>query len=142
MTKFRQGIIAVIRNGQGEILLCERSDHRGSWQFPQGGIEAGETPEDAFFRELREEIGNDRCRILLVAEKTTTYRWPRSNDDRVGQEHTWFLAEFAAGEKPDLARGDGCFMSWKWEAPGNALALMVEWKRPAFQQGLENLGLL
>ncbi len=143
MEKFRRGIVAVLRNERGEILLCERSDHHGSWQFPQGGIETGERPEDAFFRELREELGNGNCRILQTAPRPTRYRWPQKGRDGVsGQEQTWFLGEFLDGESPNLEGSDQCFRAYRWVKPAEALALIVHWKQPSFRAGLEMLGVL
>ncbi len=55
--ELRWGIIAVIIDESGKVLLFERSDRLDSWQFPQGGIKSGETPEQALFRELEEEVG-------------------------------------------------------------------------------------
>jgi putative (di)nucleoside polyphosphate hydrolase len=142
MEEYRRGVVAVLCNAENEILLCERSDHPGVWQFPQGGIESGEEPEQAFFRELREEIGNDRCTILKIATKTTKYRWPKSNDHRVGQEHIWILAAFGPSQEPNLARGDGSFRAYCWVRPEAAPALSIDWKRPAMEEGLRNLGLI
>lgn len=143
MERFRKGIVAVIRNGEGKVLIGERSDYPGTWQFPQGGIEPGETPKDAFYRELREEIGNDGCRILLQAEKTTTYRWSEpGREGKVGQEHFWFLAEFEPGNEPNLSKSDGCFSTWKWEEPGAVIPLLFDIKREPFREGLRMLGLL
>jgi len=141
--QYRAGIVAVIRNSQGHVLIFERSDFAGSWQFPQGGIEPGESARDAFFRELREEIGCDRCRILLEAAGSTRYRWREpGRNGQVGQEHFWFLAELDPGAEPDLGNSDGCFRAWKWGAPGELLALLFPDKRAAFGEGLRMLGLL
>lgn len=143
MEKFRRGIVAVLRNEHGEILLCERSDHPGSWQFPQGGIEAGEKPEDAFFRELREELGNGNCKILKTGPRAIRYRWPQKGRDGVsGQEQTWILGEFEAGHEPQLEKSDHCFRAWKWMPPAQGFALIVGWKQPSFREGLEMLGVL
>ena len=49
---YRENVAAILRNRRGEILVCERLDHAGAWQFPQGGIDAGETPEQALVREV------------------------------------------------------------------------------------------
>ncbi len=140
--KFRPGIVAVIREASGLVLLCERADFPGSWQFPQGGLEPGETPRDALFRELKEEIGENRCRILLEAATTTKYRWKAPGAHGVGQEHYWFLVEFEEGAKPNLPSSDGSFRSWKWAAPAELIPLLFPEKRAAFCEGLKNLGLL
>ncbi|GIL16933.1 MAG: hypothetical protein BroJett040_06840 [Oligoflexia bacterium] len=122
MERFRRGIVAVLINEIGQVLLCERSDSFNSWQFPQGGIEPGESDTEAFFRETTEELGNGNCEILRVGEHTTIYRWPESGVEYVGQEQTWFLARFRKGALPCLEKSDGCFRSWRWEDPSKVLA--------------------
>jgi putative (di)nucleoside polyphosphate hydrolase len=54
--KYRLNVAAILRNGAGKILLGERVDRSGAWQFPQGGVDEGETLAEALIRELREEI--------------------------------------------------------------------------------------
>src|SRR5207237_1000913 len=52
---YRHGVVAVVRNPDGLLLIGERSDLPGTWQFPQGGRMPGETPEETLARELTEE---------------------------------------------------------------------------------------
>ena len=59
---FRAGVVAVVRRSDGQVMAFERADAPGAWQLPQGGIESGETPEQAAWRELREETGPDEPR--------------------------------------------------------------------------------
>jgi putative (di)nucleoside polyphosphate hydrolase len=143
MQKYRKGIVAVLRNSEGRILLCERSDIPGAWQFPQGGIEKGEEPHDAFYREVEEELGNGNCKIVMVGAGTTRYEWPRpkKKNDRIGQEHTWFLAEFKKGEEPDLKKSDHCFRRFEWVAVNQILSRVVDWKHASYKAGLVLLGL-
>ena len=55
--KLRANVAAILRNREGKILICERIQIWNAWQFPQGGVDDGETLEQALTRELREEIG-------------------------------------------------------------------------------------
>lgn len=138
---FRKGIVAVLRNARGEVLLAERSDLAGAWQFPQGGIEAGETPAQAFLREVKEELGTGDCRILLEGSVWARYRWPVPGRDGVlGQEQRWILGELTQGA-PDLALSDGCFRAWRYASVSDALALVVDFKLDAYRRGLRSLGL-
>ncbi|MDB6076491.1 MAG: nudix box signature [Akkermansiaceae bacterium] len=57
MVKFRPNVAALIVKKTGELLICERYTIPGAWQFPQGGVDAGESDEEALFREVREEVG-------------------------------------------------------------------------------------
>ncbi|MFM8650631.1 MAG: NUDIX domain-containing protein, partial [Actinomycetota bacterium] len=65
---FRAGVAMIVRRGDGQLLAFERRDSPGSWQLPQGGIDAGETPTDAAWRELHEETGLDINSVRLVGE--------------------------------------------------------------------------
>src|SRR5438067_8221410 len=55
--RYRLNVAAILQNREGKILVCERADATGAWQFPQGGVDEGETLEAALARELVEEIG-------------------------------------------------------------------------------------
>ncbi len=57
MPKFRPNVAAIIINKEGEILVCERKNDRGAWQFPQGGVDGEETELEALEREVMEEVG-------------------------------------------------------------------------------------
>lgn len=144
LRKFRQGITAVVIDDQGRVLLGERSDHLGSWQFPQGGIERGESPEQACLRELEEELGAARCEILKRGSRTTNYVWPEGSrrGKYAGQEMTWFLCRLKLGVQPDLENSDHCFRAVRWDSIDNAVKLIVDWKRPTYVEGLSMLGLL
>lgn len=140
--RFRKGIVAVLQNARGLVLLGERSDHPGAWQFPQGGIEKGETAEQAFHREVREEIGVSECRVIRAGARDTQYRWPTPGSDGVhGQEQRWFLGEIA-GAGPNLALSDHCFRATEWVSVEEALKRIVNWKRPSYEDGLKSIGLL
>src|SRR5687767_13981343 len=52
---FRAGVVAVVRRADGRVLAFERADLPGQWQLPQGGLDRGESPEQAAWRELEEE---------------------------------------------------------------------------------------
>ena len=145
--RFRQGVVAVIAGAKGtaeeaKVLLFERKDHPNSWQFPQGGIEGQETPEQALLRELMEEIGTHQVQILLKAPQTTFYRWRKKESRFVGQEHHWFLCQFIDGATPLLEKADHSFLSYKWVSPEDVLHQTVEWKRQSICLGLQYLKLI
>jgi putative (di)nucleoside polyphosphate hydrolase len=142
----RPGVVAVFTNKLGQVLLFERTDRPGIWQFPQGGVEEGETFEDALTREVREEVGILGFKVLRKSEETTNYLWPpatlmKKKNHYVGQEHTWFLVELDS-PGPVLEAGDGSFTRFEWVSADQALERNLEWKRPSMSAGLRHLGLL
>ena len=144
---FRQGVVAVIKGASGSthessLLLFERKDHPDSWQFPQGGIERTESPEEALYRELLEEIGTNNVKILTKAPKTTFYRWRKKESRYVGQEHHWFLCQLESGAEPLLHQADHSFRSYKWVSPDDVIPQTVEWKRQSISMGLQYLNLI
>ena len=80
---FRAGVVAVVRRADGQVMAFERADAPGAWQLPQGGIEPGETPEQAVWRELWEETGLGPRDVRLVEQPPhwTIYEWPRGHAD-------------------------------------------------------------
>ena len=122
--KYRSNVAAILRNAKGEILICERLGVPGAWQFPQGGISAGESPEQALYRELHEEIGltEDAVQVLASTKGWLRYRLPRRfiRDEHkpvcIGQKQKWFLlrlltddesVQLDLNEKPE-------FDHWQW----------------------------
>lgn len=94
--RFRPNVAAVVRNREGLLLVCERSDFPGCWQFPQGGVNEGETPEAALRRELEEEVSL-RPEHYVIRDKRGPYRYRFPDGVKKkgydGQEQTYFLAD-------------------------------------------------
>jgi putative (di)nucleoside polyphosphate hydrolase len=93
---FRAGVGLVVTDGRGMVLAIERADTPGAWQFPQGGLEDGEEPEEAARRELREETALTDADVELVDHITAwlAYELPpsqRSVKTGRGQVQQWFL---------------------------------------------------
>ena len=143
---FRAGVITVVRRSDGRVLAFERAEPAGAWQFPQGGIDEGETPEQAAWRELAEETGLGHEQVRLVGEHPywTIYEWPtdvRAGKDagkvldRLGQAHRWFFFEPRDGELEPVPDGDE-FVAWRWMDPSDLLAQVVEFRRPGYEQVL------
>lgn len=67
--KFRPNVAAIIQNHSAHILICERLDTAGTWQFPQGGVDFGETHVEALERELAEELSLQPWDYRIVTRK-------------------------------------------------------------------------
>ena len=145
-TEYRPCVVAVFTNPDGLVLVCERSDVAGAWQLPQGGIEPGESALNALYREMREEIGCDRFRVVKEASGIVKYRFPEGlgkpiSTKWIGQSQQWFLAKFDANAEPDLTQGYGEFCAWKWEKSSVVVANIVDFKRTAYEEGFMKLGI-
>ena len=97
---YRRGVGALLFNAAGEVFVARRLDTRDAWQLPQGGIHKGETPREAVFRELVEEIGTDRADVIAKSRRWLRYDLPPELVGRVwngryrGQEQRWFALRF------------------------------------------------
>jgi putative (di)nucleoside polyphosphate hydrolase len=144
---YRDCVVAVIRNQKGQVLAGERADAKGAWQLPQGGVDAGESADEALFRELREEIGTDRLQVVRKLPELIRYDFPAELDsgparNYCGQQQTWYLLELLPDGVPNLAISDGEFQDIQWMQPEALVRGIVPWKQEAYRAGLKALGLL
>jgi putative (di)nucleoside polyphosphate hydrolase len=120
---YRSNVAGILRNAHGWILVCERALVEGAWQFPQGGVDEGETLEEALRRELREEIGVMPDDYQIV-ESRGPYRYlfggGRMKKGFHGKEQHYFLCDFRAPDSHiNVATEHPEFRAWKWIAPEN-----------------------
>jgi len=107
---YRPNVAAVILSSgypqKCEFFIAHRSDIKNAWQFPQGGIDEGETPEQALHRELLEEIGCNDVEIIGEFPEWITYDFPKNAKGKVypfdGQTQKYFLVHLKEGAKIDL----------------------------------------
>ena len=136
---FRANVGAVITNGSGEVLAFERSDIKGAFQLPQGGLEEGEDPLDAVYREIEEETGIDRSKLTYAAEHPEWLAYELSKETRTkkhgrGQVQKWFLFEFAGTEGDIDVSGPGNreFRSWKWTTLEELIQTVPSFRKPIY----------
>jgi putative (di)nucleoside polyphosphate hydrolase len=144
---FRPNALAVIRNRAGEVLWCERIERPGAWQFPQGGIDPGETPEVAARREAEEEVGLPHAGFALrQVAGPFTYLYPpevRRLKSHDGQQQWWCLLDYAGDpDAVDLATQHPEFRAYRWLSPDRLdLTALPAFKQAVYAQGLAALGL-
>ena len=118
--RYRKNVAFILRREEGLILICERGDRPGSWQFPQGGVKSSETPELALVREVLEEISL-RPEHYEILEKRDSYRYEfrgsYKKDGFRGQDQTYFLAEAKAMAHNHLQIDGREFRSYRWIHP-------------------------
>jgi putative (di)nucleoside polyphosphate hydrolase len=136
---FRAGVGAVILDGKGRVLALERRDVKNAWQLPQGGLERGEEPEQAVYRELREEtgLGPDDIRPLGRASRLLAYELPaglRTPKTGRGQVHYWFLFGLQAADKVITLGDKNEFRSWRWLAWDGLLSRVVDFRRAVYAE--------
>ena len=118
--RLRANVAAILRNHEGKILICERIHIQNGWQFPQGGVDEGETLEQALTRELWEEIGIDPDDFRIAGMRGGYhYFFPGGKKKGYsGKEQTYFLCDFlAADSKINVNTEVPEFRRWKWIAP-------------------------
>lgn len=134
---YRPNVAAIVKDADGRILVGERSDCAGAWQFPQGGIARNETAEEALKRELAEELSL-RPIDYLVAESHGPFRYlfeeGRTKEGYNGQEQRYFLVELVAPKsRIDVATEHREFQAVRWIRPGE---FQLDWlppsKRPVY----------
>jgi putative (di)nucleoside polyphosphate hydrolase len=146
---FRPNVGIIVANAQGQVLWARRTGH-DAWQFPQGGIVEHESPEQAMYRELWEEIGLEQpdVRILASTRGWLRYRLPRRfvrNDGKVpvciGQKQKWFLLQLQSTDtRVDLTRSQPAeFDGWRWVSYWYPLNQVVSFKREVYRRALMEL---
>lgn len=139
---YRPCVGLMLFNGDGAVFVGNRIDVPGDhWQMPQGGIDPGETPEQAAWRELREEVGTDRAKILAESKKWYPYDLPVGLSRRIwrgkyrGQTQRWFAFRFLGQDSDiDLTRHKPEFSEWRWIPLDELPDLIVPFKRPIYER--------
>lgn len=149
---YRQNAAVIVTDGQGRVLLCRRVGAFPHVQTVQGGVDPGETDQEAAVRELYEEIGLRTEQVTIIAEMAEKYRYdfspevigddPYLNQFR-GQEQTFFLAQVDPNVQFDLsAHGAQEFQDVWWGTPEEFVREAWDLKREGIATALRAFGLL
>ncbi len=141
--------VGIILSNRDRRLFWGRRVGQNAWQFPQGGINADETPEQAMYRELEEEVGLTARHVTILGSTRgwLRYHLPKRYIRRhcgptcIGQKQIWFLLRVNCSEeafcldstdKPE-------FDAWRWVRYWQPLHEVVYFKRRVYLQALEEL---
>ena len=145
---YRANVGIILSNDNGKVLWAKRSGWE-AWQFPQGGIKTDETPEQALYRELREEIGLDPQDVFLVGRTREwlqydipeNYQRSMASGGIRGQKQIWFLLRLVCPE--NQVRLDLCdkpeFDTWQWIDYWQSLDRVIDFKRQVYRAALTEL---
>ncbi|MGL9751869.1 MAG: RNA pyrophosphohydrolase [Symbiopectobacterium sp.] len=140
---YRLNVGIVICNRLGEVLWARRYGQH-SWQFPQGGINSGESPEQAMYRELFEEVGLRKkdVRILASTRSWSRYKLPKRlvrwdiKPVCIGQKQKWFLLQLMCNESDINMQSSGTpeFDGWRWVSYWYPVRQVVSFKRDVYRR--------
>ncbi len=141
---YRPCVGVVLIDARGMVFAGQRIDSpTPAWQMPQGGIDEGETPREAAYRELREETGVTRDKVEFVGKTHgwVTYDLPPELLGKVwggkyrGQRQKWFLFRFK-GQDADvkIASDHPEFSTWRWILADEMVESIVPFKRAVYDE--------
>jgi putative (di)nucleoside polyphosphate hydrolase len=157
---YRPNVGIVLANQRNEVFWGKRVNQH-AWQFPQGGIQHGETPIQAMYRELGEEIGLQQAHVRVLGRTREWLRydvpekWARHKDRDLsspadapasrspyrGQKQIWFLLRLTGRDCDVRLRASGHpeFDAWRWNDYWVPLDAVIDFKREVYRQALIEL---
>lgn len=150
MKIYRKCAGIIVFNKEKKVLICARNDARGyNWQFPQGGIEANENPDEAALRELKEETSVVSVKIIKTLTEATRYDFPEEvlkkangiGKNYAGQDVYWSLCYFlGTDEEINLNTNNPEFKAFAWVEPDEAVNRIIDFKKDVYKTAIEKLG--
>lgn len=143
--KYRPNVAAVVLSSaypfECKILLAKRNDMEDVWQFPQGGIDEGESAKFALMRELKEEIGTDEIEILAEFPEWINYDFPTKVAQKMypydGQSQKYFLVRLKANAKVNLNTKEPEFNAYKFVSLDDVFNITNHFKKPIYLKVLK-----
>lgn len=141
--RYRPNVAILLIDQQDELLICERIESKGAWQFPQGGVDPGEDFISALHREVWEEIGLDPADYQMLDQRGGyKYKYPpgvrekkKKKHNCVGQVQTYYLCRLEVSrEKVDVCQQPPEFQAAKWIKPEHfELNWLPEFKKEVYR---------
>ncbi|MDD2828542.1 MAG: RNA pyrophosphohydrolase [Sulfuricurvum sp.] len=139
---YRPNVAAVIVSSaypeKKEIFIAERNDLNAIWQFPQGGIDEGESSEEALFRELKEEIGTKKVEIIAEYPEWISYDFPTHIATKMapyaGQKQRYYLVRLKDNAKIDLETEHPEFSAYRFVEVDSLFNHIAHFKKPIYEQ--------
>ena len=142
---YRKNVGLIVLDQNNQLLICRRKGKK-TWQFPQGGIDADESPIKAAYRELYEEVGIKKNQVKVIQKSKYWYRydlpvkyrpWPKSLINFKGQTQKWYMLKANAELEINLLNEvPQEFVEYKWSAYWHALASVVPFKQDVYRNVL------
>jgi putative (di)nucleoside polyphosphate hydrolase len=141
---YRANVAIIIINNQGRVFWAKRKN-RNSWQFPQGGVSAGESSLQAMYRELHEEVGlrPDDVEVIASIRDWHKYNIPnnllrKKGPVCIGQKQKWFLLRLNSSERSiDLDANDiPEFDNWRWVGYWYPINHVIHFKKEVYRTAL------
>jgi putative (di)nucleoside polyphosphate hydrolase len=139
--------VGIILCNEDRLLFWGRRTGQDAWQFPQGGIKSDETPEEAMYRELNEEVGlnDDQVSVIGYTRSWLRYRLPERYIRRhseplcIGQKQIWFLLRANCGEDAFCLDHTEApeFEEWRWVKYWHPIREVIYFKRNVYTRALE-----
>lgn len=137
---YRPCVGLMLLNRESRVFVGKRIDQTlAAWQMPQGGIDPGESPTDAVFREMDEEIGTRKAVIVREHPEWLTYDLPANLIGSAlhglyrGQKQKWFALRFDGSDSDiNLKTAHPEFSEWKWVDASELPSLIVPFKRETY----------
>ena len=138
----RKGVGVALLNNNNKIFVAKRIDNPNDfWQMPQGGIDKGEKPLEAAYRELKEETSIRSVKLIKEINEEITYHLPKNLLGIIwkgrfkGQTQKWFIMKFVGEDKEiNLNTKYPEFLEWKWINHENITDKVVEFKLHVYEK--------